>query len=56
MSDVEIDPSRVIGRLGNRIAELEVTVAQQDALIHQLLAERTNGDGSATAPVAGTSS
>ena len=39
----QIDAGRVIQRLGQRIADLEIQCAQQDALIQQLIAEQTNG-------------
>lgn len=38
---MQVDPVRVIKRLGQRIAELEIENAQQDALIQQLVAEQT---------------
>lgn len=40
---MEIDPTRVINRLGQRIAELEIDNAQKDAIIQQLVAEKENG-------------
>ena len=39
---MQVDANRVISRLGQRIAQLEVENAQLDALVQQLAAEKVN--------------
>ena len=49
-ADMQVDANRVISRLGQMIGQLQVENAQLDALVHQLLAERTNGVPPAEGP------
>ena len=40
MTDIQMDANRVIDKLARRIAELEITVAQQTAVIAALTEDR----------------
>lgn len=50
--DLAVDPDRIIRRLANRIAELEVLCAQQGAAITQLVEQQARaGNTEATSDV-----